>query len=171
MASEKQELWLSEYLQCLNATEAARRAGYKWPDKVGAANKALFKEQIQQILAERIPSPAAVVSRVADMAMADMTDYLNDDGSLDLERMKADGRGYLLKKYRHTRHLSTRKDGSESESETWESELYPADAALDKLMRYHGLFVDRHEITGKDGRDLTITVTYKDKQNPPTLTE
>jgi len=146
MASAKQELWLSEYLQCLNATEAARRSGYKWPDKVGAANKALFKEEIQQILSERIPSPEAVVSRVADMAMADITDYLHNDGSLDLEQMKADGRGYLLKKYRHTRNISSSNKG-DYESETWESELYAADAALDKLMRYHGLYNDKQNLT------------------------
>jgi phage terminase small subunit len=147
--SDMQDAWLSEYLQCLNATEAARRAGYKWPNKKGPELKQQFADEIQAILRERIPSPEAVVSRVADIAMADLTDYIMQDGSLDLEAMKADGRGYLLKKYKHTRNSGTRKSGDEWESESWDTELYPADAAQDRLMRYHGLYSDKLDVKGK----------------------
>jgi hypothetical protein len=146
--SDMQDVWLSEYLQCLNATEAARRAGYKWPNKKGPELKQQFADEIQAILKERIPSPEAVVSRVADIAMADLTDYIMQDGSLDLEAMKADGRGYLLKKYKHTRNSGTRKSGDEWESESWDTELYPADSALDRLMKYHGLYRETIEHSG-----------------------
>jgi hypothetical protein len=146
--SDMQDVWLSEYLQCLNATEAARRAGYKWPNKKGPELKQQFADEIQAILQERIPSPEAVVSRVADLAMADLTDYIMQDGSLDLEAMKADGRGYLLKKYKHTRNSGTRKSGDEWESESWDTELYPADSALDRLMKYHGLYRETIEHSG-----------------------
>lgn len=138
--SPKERVWLSEYLTCLNATEAARRADYKWPNKHGPALKQKFSDEIRAILAERIPSPEAIVSRIADIATADMTQYIDKDGKLDIDAMKEAGRGYLLKKYKHQRTLSTRKNGDEWESEVWDTELYPADAALDRLMKYHGLY-------------------------------
>jgi phage terminase small subunit len=144
--SPKEAIWLSEYLQCLNATEAARRADYKWPNKKGPELKGKFAEEIKAILSDRIPSPEAIVSRVADIATADITNYLLPDGRLDVEKMRESGRGHLLKKYKINKTRSTRKDGSEYESETVETELYPADGALDKLMRYHGLYDDRVRI-------------------------
>jgi hypothetical protein len=66
----------------------------------------------------------------------------------DREALKADGRGYLLKKYKHTRNSGTRKSGDEWESESWDTELYPADSALDRLMKYHGLYRETIEHSG-----------------------
>lgn len=49
---------------------------------------------------------------------------------------------------------------------TWEGKitdekLYPDNAAIGKaiehLGRMHGVFIDRHELTGKDGGDITIS--------------
>ena len=134
--SDKQDIWLSEYLRCLNATEAARRAGYKWPDKMGAHNKALFADEIKTILSQRIPSPEAIVSRVADIAFADLTDYIDKHGRIDIQLLKASGQGFLLKKYKIKK------------GESLEVEYYPADSALDKLMRYHSLYKDTVEHRG-----------------------
>jgi phage terminase small subunit len=134
--SDMQDVWLSEYLQCLNATEAARRAGYKWPNKKGPELKQQFADEIQAILKERIPSPEAVVSRVADIAMADLTEFIDENGRFDVQAMKKSGKGYLLKKHKI-------KDGA------LEVELYPADAAQDRLMRYHGLYSDKLDVKGK----------------------
>ena len=155
----KEQIFVAEYLSCLNATEAARRAGYKQPHVQGTQVKARLADTITELLRQNIPSPEAVVSRISDMAMADVTEYLNRDGSLDLERMKEDGRGYLLKKYKHTKQTSRRKD-SEYESETWETELYPADGALDKLMRYHSMYNDKSDFPG--GQPKRVIIEYGD---------
>ena len=47
MASPQEEDWLNEYFQCWNATEAARRVGYKWPNKVGPAKKQKFADEVR----------------------------------------------------------------------------------------------------------------------------
>jgi hypothetical protein len=42
-------------------------------------------------------------------------------------------------------------------------ELHDAQAALEKLGKYHGMFVDRADITS-GGEPINIIVTYKNKK-------
>jgi phage terminase small subunit len=145
MASTKEQIWLSEYLTCFNATEAARRAGYKWPDKQGQEKKAKFAAEISERLAERAMSADEVLQRLADQARGDASDYLTIDHNivmLDLEKMKADGKTHLIKRYSDTKNGTV-------------IELYDAQAALVHIGRHHGLFVDRKEIDIKDLRGLS----------------
>lgn len=46
--TEKERIWLNEYLKCWNATEAARRAGYKSPEKQGWQKKEKFADEIKK---------------------------------------------------------------------------------------------------------------------------
>lgn len=99
MAS-KEQVWLSEYLQCFNATEAARRAGYKWPNKVGPRKKEKFAEQIAAELAEKTLSADAALARLAEIATFDISPYVVQRGDvayIDANKLKADGHGHLIR--------------------------------------------------------------------------
>lgn len=62
---------------------------------------------------------------------------------------------------------------------TWQGKikderLYPDNAAIGKaselLGRMHGVFIDRHELTGKDGGDIILQVNpAKSKRGPKTI--
>jgi phage terminase small subunit len=52
--TKKRRVWLEAYLQTWNATEAARQAGYSFPNKSGPA--LLKDEHIRQAIDERLES-------------------------------------------------------------------------------------------------------------------
>lgn len=147
----KQRVFVEKYLQSFNATEAARAAGYseKTARFIGHENltKPYIAEYIQARLNELKMSADEALLRTADIARGDLSAWITEDGEIDIASLKSSGKGYLLKKYRQTRRVRTTKDGEEYETTTTEIELYPADAAHDKLMRYHGLYNDKVRVT------------------------
>lgn len=88
-----------------------------------------------------------VLTRMADLARGDLSRYILSNGEIDIELLKADDMGHLLKKYKKITKRTVTKDGREFETEIYEMELYPADNALDKLMRYYGLYTDKVDVT------------------------
>lgn len=50
--TKKRRAWLEQYLQCWNATEAARRVGYKHPNTQGP--RLLLQSDIRQIIDQRL---------------------------------------------------------------------------------------------------------------------
>jgi hypothetical protein len=108
--SEKQEIWLTEYLKTFNATEAARAAGYKWPNKYGAQLKEKLQGQIDSHLQKKAMSRDEALARLADIARFDVSNYITDYGrtkGLDIEKMKADGYGHLIRAVKHTNNGTT----------------------------------------------------------------
>lgn len=103
-----ERIWLSEYLRCFNATEAARRAGYKWPNKVGPEKKQKFAEEIEDAIQERIMSADEALSMLSDIATFDPSPYVEKIGrviTLNTNEMIEDGYGHLI------REVYTTKDG------------------------------------------------------------
>jgi phage terminase small subunit len=154
----KQRAFVDEYLQCWNASEAARRAGYseRTAGIIGHENlkKPKIAAEIQQRIEERAMAADEVLQRLADQARGDAADFLDIDENvaiIDIGKMAAAGKTHLIKKYRVS------KDGISVE-------LYDAQAALVHIGRHHGLFVDRKEITGKDGGPLLV-VNWDDPNN------
>lgn len=147
--TDKQKAFVNHYLICLNATEAAKRAGYKGSydtlRSIGSEN--LTKPNIREVLGKRMSklemSAEETVKRISDIAAGDMLKYIDSQGNLDLQAMRDDDAGRLLKKYKKTKRIIPRKDNEPIEVERIEIELYGADAALDKLMRYYGKYNDK----------------------------
>lgn len=135
--SPKQQVWLEAYLQCWNATEAAREAGYKNPRISGSENltKPYIRAEIEKRLKQHALSADEVLLRLAEQATGDMLDFfdLGDDGSLKLNLRKAQAKGktHLIKKM----HF---KDGG-----LQRIELHNAQNALVQLGRHHALFTDK----------------------------
>jgi len=148
--NRKQQVFVSEYLQCWNATEAARRAGYKHPNKQGP--KLLVNigiaEAIRARIAEKAMSADEVLIRLADHARGTMADFLdidpNGNARINLEKARLAGKLHLVKTF---------ADGPKTGIKI---DLYDAQAALSLIGKAYGLFVDRQEITGADGAPLQI---------------
>ncbi len=157
----KQKLFKQYYLLTLNATEAARRAGYKGNDstlaEVGYQNlrKLQIRTAIDAELKHRIPSIEETLARVADHATGDMKEFTtkNESGypELDLAKAYDADKLRLVKKWNETTVTRYQKDGEPIVTHKVNVELYPADSALDKLMRYHSLYND------------TVTVNFADE--------
>jgi hypothetical protein len=98
--SPQEEIWLTEYFKTFNATEAARRAGYKWPNKVGFQKIEKFSEVIRKELDNLVMSADEAAKRMADAARFDMTPYIQGVGRsafIDIEKLKEDGYGWVIK--------------------------------------------------------------------------
>ena len=143
--TDKQQAFINHYLITLNGTEAARRAGYRGNDVTLAsvAYENLRKPHLRQEIDNRLNaltmSADEALFRMTQIARGDLSKYIDYNGKLNIDSLRANGDGQLLKKYKHTKNISTRKD-STFETESHEVELYAADAAIRDIMRARGLF-------------------------------
>lgn len=140
--TDKQELFVNAYLECWNATEAARRAGYAGSDvtlaSVGWEN--LRKPQIERRIKERLQSKAMsadeALMRMAEIARAEYSQYIEPDASVNVEMMIADGKAHLIK-------------GITPTSYGLKIEFHDAQSALNTVLKAQGVFVDKVEHSGE----------------------
>ena len=140
--SNKQRVFIEEYLRDWNATQAALRAGYSAKTAYSIGQENLNKPEIKAVIEARIAEKAMgadeVLLRLGDQARASFSDFLTN-GDLDLGKAERNGKLHLIKGY------------AVSDKGAVRIELYDAQAALVQLGRHHGLFVDKQEISGSLG--------------------
>lgn len=160
--NHRQVAFVEHYLQCWNASEAARRAGYSTATAGQIGFNLLKKVEITDEIARRLNELKAgadeVVTRLTSHARGSMEDFIDvkDDGTAVLNLIKAkEGRQlHLIKKLK-----TTRRNLKEGESEVVnEIEMYDVQAALVQIGRVHSLFNDKitldwREAARKDGHD------------------
>lgn len=149
----RQRLFVSAFLGPAtgNASEAARIAGYSSPRQQGTEN--LAKPAIRAAIEEKLDQVAMtadeVLLRLSDQASADIGRFLRYDASgepgIDIKAMKDAGKTHLIKGIKPTKYGVV-------------IELHDAQAALEKLGRYHKLFVDRSEVSGPDGGPISLAI-------------
>lgn len=158
----KQRVFVEEYLRSWNATAAAKAAGYseRTARQIGQQNlsKVDIAAEIERRIAELKMTADEALLRTADIARGDLSEWITEDGYIDIAALKASGKGHLLKKYKQTRRVTTTQSGNEFETTMTEFELYPADAAQDRILRASGIYVERREHEG----ELTLRVVYGD---------
>ncbi len=133
----RQHRFIEEYLVCLNASEAARRAGYslKTAGEIGYEN--LKKPEIRSRIDGRLPElgmgRSELLARIADIARGNINDCISFDRKgrayIDLRKVKAAGKMHQVRKY---------KIGVQGVS----VELYSALEAQDKLARILKLYTE-----------------------------
>lgn len=131
--TDKQQTFIYEYLKCWNATESARRAGYKGTDvtlaSVGYENlrKPQIATAVQVAMTANAMSAAEALNRLADMARGSMSDFLDENReTLDLTKADRADKLHLIKKFTHT------KTGK---SENISIELYDAQSAILSIIK------------------------------------
>ena len=138
--TDKQKVFIEKYLECWNASEAARQAQYKNPSYSGYENltKPYIQERIQQRLLGHMMDADEAMSRLSEQGRADMAvflDCIGEDNKLDLVKVKESGKTHLIKSIYWTR------DGPRLV-------LYSAQDALDKICKAHGLYKETVDHTG-----------------------
>lgn len=114
-----------------NATEAARIAGYSRPQDLGP--RLVKKSQVSAAISQRLDgvslSANEILARLTDQATATLGDFITEHGNafrIDVAKVR---KSHCVKKIKQGKYGV-------------EIELYDAQAALDKLGKYRGLFND-----------------------------
>lgn len=143
----KQKHFALFYAACLNATEAAKLAGYKAKNEatfraIGAENltKPSIKAEIDRLLTEKTMQSHEVLSRLSEQATADPSDFFDINAMtgqprLDLAKAAERGKIHLIKKITFG-ELGFVKS----------IELHSSQAALVHLGKAYGLFTDKLQI-------------------------
>lgn len=158
--SNKQRVFIDEYLICLNASEAARRAGYNGKSNVVGSQllaNLSISEEITQRLQERHLSADAVLARLADMARSDIADFTSLEKLSDLTNEEYRGKTHVIKRFK--RRIYRPKNGDPFEE--IELELYPADMNLERVGKVHGLF--NSGAGESDDKPFIVKVVYGDR--------
>jgi len=143
----KQRRFVEEYTgpNLGNATQSAIAAGYseKTAHVIGHENlsKPKIAEAVENRLDQRAMAANEILARLADMARADMANFIEIRGgggwTLDLEKAKAAGLLHLV------REVSYDSNGQP------QIKLHDAKDALKQLGKVHKLFVDKVEHSGE----------------------
>lgn len=141
--TDKRQVFIEEYLATWNATEAARRAGYAFPNVEGSKLLVIpsIREEIDRRITEKVMTANEVLVRLGEQARAEQTQFLTSAG-VDLESLISAGKGHLVKGIKRTQFGDN-------------VEFYDAQAALVHLGKHLGLFTDKVEHSGE------VTVTTK----------
>lgn len=163
--TDKQTRFVEEYLIDLNATQAAIRAGYS-ADTAGAIGyENLQKPYIADAIAEarkKLSEGAGVtqervVKELARLAFLDIRKAFDDEGRLkpivDLDDDTAAAIAGLEIEVERSRKPQTDEE-IQLATRTHKIKLSDKKGALDSLARHLGMFVDKVQHTGKDGKDL-----------------
>lgn len=164
--TKKRKIFVEHYLSCWNASEAARKAGYSERSAGAIGHELLKNPEVNDEIARRIEETTLganeVLARLGKMARGvDLTQYaetvetyaVNKDKEeylsgialkLDLEQLRKDGYGELVKSLRST-------------SAGVVIELHDQKDALIQLGKHLNIFTDRLDVTSK-GEAITKDV-------------
>ncbi len=168
--SRKQRVFISEYLQCWNATEAARRAGYsnRTARAIGAENltKPNIKAEIDLALAEKQMNADEALTILAEHARGDMGEFM-DISSMGFSLKLVDENGIpkntrLIKKIKQktTTFLAKKESEEDREIHEIEIELHDPQNAIDKILRVAGRYKDNSDLPDR----IRVIVEYADGQ-------
>ena len=136
--TDKQRLFVAAYLDCLNATEAARRAGYQGDaNTLGVTGHDNLRNPkiaaaISAQMSERIMGADEAAMRLSEHARGSIRGFIATDehGAPNGFSVADDRPLHLVKK------VSVTDKG-------WAFELHDAQAALISVLKLHGKFIDR----------------------------
>lgn len=165
--TEKEKVFIIEYLKCFNGAQAARNAGYSERSIYSIAYENLRKPEIRKEIDARLKevrmSSDEVLARLSDFARGSHRPFvkISDDGfiSFDFSNPEAVDSLHLVKKVETKR--SRRLNGKDESAEEWEDEFVRVELndpvrALELIGKYHKLFVERQEHSGPNGGPIPV---------------
>lgn len=137
--TDKQRVFVEEYLVCWNATQAAILAGYSKKTARNLGCETLAKPYIQEIIQARLKekhlTADEVLARLADQSRGSLSDFITLSGRgfrFDMKKAIENGKLHLIKS------ITKGPKGTRIE-------LYDAQAALVHIGKHLGLFKEIHE--------------------------
>ncbi len=161
--TKRQEVFVSEYLSCFNGAEAARRAGYSEKNARDTASDLLanpdISRRIQARLVEVHMSADEALKLTADIARGDVTEFITSFGALDIDALRKSGKGRLIKKIKQRTITKIGKNETDGDTEVHDTEIefYDAQAAQRDILKVHGRFTEKVDVTS-GGESLTIKI-------------
>lgn len=140
--SARQRVFIAKYLRNFNATAAALAAGYSERSAASIGHENLKKPEIAAEIERRLDEltmgTEEALLRLTEQGRGAHTAFISNDGRVDIVGLKAAGLGHLIKSTKETR---------------WGRvvEFYDGQAAIDKILRVRGAYVERRELTGAEG--------------------
>jgi len=168
--TDKQRMFCKEYQVDRNGTQAAIRAGYSKDSARQVASdtmaKTYVRAYIEKILAQQSirldVSADRVIQEIAKMAYSNMEDYVSvKDGSIvgDLSTVTRDQMA-CVQEFTTEVNIEFDKDGNEvGKIRKSKFKLVDKKASLKMLGDYNKLFVQKLELSGKDGAPLISLIT------------
>lgn len=160
--SDKQQMFVAEYLIDLNATQAAIRAGYskKTAQRIGSENlsKPLIQESIQSAMAERSErtniTQDRVLQELARLGFSDLRKTMTEGGALlDPQDWDDDTAASIAAVEVVTTFTGeTDENGNKVPEYTKKIKTWDKNAALEKLAKHLGMYApEKRELTSPDG--------------------
>jgi len=149
--TDKQAAFIDHYLMCLNATEAASRAGYDGSREslsvIGSNNlgKVKIREEIDRRLNERTMKADEVLYRLNQHAQGlppECFDTSYGQIVIDFDKVKELGLTHLVKSVKYN---------AQGRAQT---ELYDSQSALVQIGKHYALFTDK--VKHEDWRDTAL---------------
>lgn len=158
--TNKQKAFVAEYLKCWNATKAALNAGYSEKTAYSIGWENLRKPEIQEEITVRLDevhmSAEEALKLQADIARGDMAELMDVTSmgfSLDMAAAKEKGLTRLIKKVKQktTTYIAKKESEEDREVTELEIELYDAQAAIRDVLKIHGKFTEKVDLSNSDG--------------------
>ena len=163
--TNKQRVFVEEYLRCWNATEAALRAGYSEKTAYSHGARLLKDVEISELINARLEAlhmtTDEALKLLADHARGDIGEFMDINGmGFSLQLLDKDGNRKntrVIKKIKQKTTTFIAKNESDEDREVHETEieLYDAQAAIDKVLRVAGKYKDNVDIKS-DGKAIQI---------------
>ena len=162
--SDKQKVFVTHYLQTLNASEAARQAKYRNPGQAGfnQLKNVNVQAALKQSLSRKIDNLDEDVKRILEhlrrIAFSDISDYVNfrpDGWNLKSSDGWVKGSSQAIQEVHETVTIT---GGSAK------FKLYDKLKAIELLGKYYKIFAERVEHTGKDGAHLSLNDPLTDME-------
>lgn len=151
--TNKQKLFIDYYLQCWNAAEAARRAGYSERSAYSQGWENLRKPEIQSAISARLDeahmSADEALAILASHARGDIGEFLDISSvgfSLDLEEAQKKGITKLIKKIEQ-KVITINGKQEDKEIITTKIELHDPQAAARDVLKIHGRYKENVDVT------------------------
>jgi len=159
--SKKHQLFIDHYLRCFNQTEAYLAVYPSSSYDAARANAARLiatdniKAEIQDRLNEVHMTADEAIKLHSEIARGDIGDLLDNNGLLDIRLAKQLGKTRLLRKIKQKTitRIGKKEDDDDVEITEIEFEMYPADAAQERILKLLGKFTDKLDVTS-DGKPL-----------------
>lgn len=164
----KRRVFIDAYMiNGFNATQAALTAGYSENTAYSQGARLLknveIRNEIQRLMREHTMSAEEVLARLTEHGRGDMGDIYDDaTGSLDWRKARMLGKTSLIKRFKQTTVTT-----DDTETHTFEVELYDVQKALQLLGKYHEIFADKLKV--EDWRSEAIADIRAGRVDYPAL--
>ena len=157
--TNKQRVFIDEYLKCFNASRAATLAGYSEKTAYSSGQRLLKDVDIKAEVDERLTasrmSSDEALNRLTDIGRGDIGDLIDDNGLLDIRIAREKNMTKLIRKIKQKTITRIGKTDNDDDVEITEIEfeMYSAKDAIDTILKAGGNLKDS---------EVTINVTMNE---------